>query len=159
MCGMSCSDADSHKVWIEDIRAVTGAEVTFPLVADHKRSIAAKLGILDRTNIAVELANLTTGVALTVRTLYIVKPDKTIAATMTYPATCGRNMDEISRVIDALQLAENQKVETPVNWKPGDEALVYFLLSDEDAEAQFGKDGYKVQEVPSEKKYMRWVKT
>ncbi|GKY91082.1 hypothetical protein MPSEU_000081000 [Mayamaea pseudoterrestris] len=159
VCALSCSDADSHKAWKEDIRAVTGAEINFPMIADPHRKWAAKLGVLDRTNITVEAATLATGVALNVRNVYIVKPDKTVALMMTYPASAGRNFDEIVRVIDALQVAEEKNVETPVNWKPGDDAVVYFLTPDEKADEQFGEGGYKVEEVPSGKRYMRWVKT
>lgn len=97
--------------------------------------------------------------ALNVRTVFIVKPDKTIALEMTYPASTGRNFDELERVIDALQLAERKSLETPVNWKPGDDAVVYFLIPDAEAGEQFGEGGFTVEDVPSKKRYMRWVKT
>lgn len=159
ICSLSCSDSDSHKAWIEDIRAVTGAEINFPMIADPSCKYAAKLGVLDRSNVTVELANMLTGVALNVRNVFIVKPDKTIALMMTYPASTGRNFDEIARVVDALQLAEKMNVETPVNWKPGDDAVIYFLTSDAEADQQFGEGKYTVEEIPSKKRYMRWVKT
>jgi alkyl hydroperoxide reductase subunit AhpC len=159
ICTLSCSDSDSHKAWIKDIRAVTGAEVNFPMIADPSRKYAAQLGVLDRTNLTVEMANLFTGVALNVRTVFIVKPDKTIGLMMTYPASTGRNFDEICRVIEALQLAESKGLETPVNWKPGDDAVVYFLTPDSEAESKFGEGGFTVEDVPSKKRYMRWVQT
>ena len=159
ICSLSCSDAESHKAWIEDIRSVTGAEINFPMIADPHGKYAAKLGVLDRTNVTVELSSLLTGVALNVRTVFIVKPDKTIGLMMTYPASTGRNFDEIMRVMDALQLAERKSLETPVNWRPGDDAVVYFLTPDAEAEEQFGEGGFTVEDVPSKKRYMRWVKT
>jgi alkyl hydroperoxide reductase subunit AhpC len=159
MCAVSCSDVESHKLWIEDIRAVTGADINFPIVADPDRDIAAKLGVLDRTNFAVEASNVLTGVALTARQVFILKPDKAIAVVLTYPAAIGRNFDELARIIDALQLVEDKHVETPVNWTAGQDTVAYFLLSDEDADAMFGEHGYTVQDLPSKKRYMRWVKT
>uniref|UniRef100_A0A6S9DZJ7 Thioredoxin domain-containing protein n=2 Tax=Ditylum brightwellii TaxID=49249 RepID=A0A6S9DZJ7_9STRA len=157
LCGFSCNDSDSHKGWIKDIEAVTNGEVKFPLFCDPNRDAAAKLGILD------ENLKDAKGLPLTVRSVYIIKPDKTIALMMTYPASTGRNFDEIIRVLDSLQLTANNSVATPVNWKQGEDVIVNFPLSNADADEKFGKDGYRIVEVPSEagkvldKNYLRYT--
>jgi len=160
VCGFSCNDAESHRGWVEDIQVATGCgDFKVPLFCDPDREHAVKLGVLDETNKNAK------GLPLTVRAAYILKPDKKIALIMYYPASTGRNYDEIFRVIDSLQLTGSEKLATPVNWKKGDNALVNFPLSDADADATFGKDGYKITEVPSEKgkdlpkHYLRWAPT
>lgn len=145
LCGFSCNDAESHKLWIEDIKAVTKGSVGFPLFADPDRVHATGLGILDESNKDSK------GLPLTVRSVFILKPDRTIALMMTYPASTGRNFDEIIRVIDSLQLTADKSVAMPVDWKQGEEVIVNFPLSNEAADAKFGKDGYRIVEVPSEK--------
>lgn len=158
LCGFSCNDASSHKAWIEDIKAATGADVTFPLFCDPNREHATELGILDETNKNAK------GLPMTVRSVYILKPDKSIALMMTYPASTGRNFDEIVRVIDSLQLTANNKVATPANWANGEDVIVNFPLTDKDADDFFGPDGYRVVDVPSEagkdipKHYLRYTK-
>lgn len=158
LVGFSCSDVDSHSAWIEDIKVVTGAEVKFPIFSDHKRDAAAELGILDESNKDAK------GMPLTVRSVFILKPDKTIALMMTYPASTGRHFDEILRVTDSVQLTANKSVATPVNWQRGDDLIVNFPLTDAAADEKFGKDGYRIVEVPSEmgkdipKHYLRYTK-
>lgn len=158
LCGYSCNDAASHKEWIRDIKHVTGGEVTFPLFCDPTREHAVKLGVLDETNKDAK------GLPMTVRSVFILKPDRTIALMMTYPASTGRNFDEIIRVIDSLQLTSNNKVATPADWKNGEEVIVNFPLTDKDADDFFGKDGYRIVDVPSEsgkdipKHYLRYTK-
>lgn len=158
LCGFSCNDADSHKGWIEDIKVATGQNVTFPLFCDPDRSISTKLGILDETN------KNSAGLPMTVRSVFILKPDRTVALLLTYPASCGRNFDEILRVVDSLQLTCTHSVATPVNWKKGSDVIVNFPLTDVDADEAFGKGGYTVVELPSEKDkdlpkhYLRYTK-
>lgn len=158
LCGFSCNDETSHKAWIADIAAVTGGKVKFPLFCDPNRDHAAMLGILDESNKDAK------GLPLTVRSVFILKPDKTIALMMTYPASTGRNFDEIIRVLDSLQLTVDKSLATPVDWKVGEEAIVNFPLSNADADKKFGKDGYRIVEVPSEmgkelpKNYLRYAK-
>ena len=131
---------------------------SFPLFCDPDRKVATQLKILDESNKDAK------GLPMTVRSVYFLKPDKTIALVMTYPASTGRNFDEIVRVLDSLQLTVNNAVATPVNWKGGDDVIVNFPLSNADADARFGVDGYKVVEVPSEsgktlaKNYLRYTK-
>lgn len=146
LIGFSCNDSTSHREWIEDIEVATGGKVDFPLFCDPTREHAVKLGILDEDIKDDE------GLPLTVRAVYILKP-KTfkIALMMVYPASSGRNFDEIIRSIDSIQLTANHFTATPANWKKGEEVLVNFPLSDSFADQFFGEDGYRIVEVPSEK--------
>lgn len=129
-----------------------------PMFCDPSREYSVKLGILDESNKDAA------GLPLTVRSVFILKPDKTVALTMGYPATVGRNFDEILRVIDSLQLTASKSVATPADWKYGEDVLVNFPLSDADADEKFGKDGWRIVEVPSEKgkdlpkHYLRYTK-
>lgn len=158
LCGFSCNSAESHTGWIEDIKAATGQDVTFPLFCDPDREKSVELGVLDETNKDAK------GLPMTVRSVFILKPDKTIALMLTYPATCGRNFDEILRSLDSLQLTSKESVATPVNWKQGEDVIVNFPLTDADADEKFGKDGYNVVDLPSEKgkelakHYLRYTK-
>ena len=160
LCGFSCNDQQSHKDWIMDIKAVTGGDVTFPLFCDPDREVAAALNILDESN-----KDLKSGLPLTVRSVFFLKPGtKDIALMMTYPASTGRNFDEILRVLDSLQLTATKSVATPVDWKKGEDVIVNFPLTNADADAKFGKGGYKIVDVPSEagkkdlvKNYLRYV--
>lgn len=145
LCGFSCNDGESHKGWIEDIKVATGQTVSFPLFCDPQREAAVQLGILDESNKDAK------GLPLTVRSVFILKPDRTVALMMTYPASTGRNFDEILRVTDSLQLTVTQALATPVDWQPGQEAIVNFPLTDAQADEKFGKGGYRIVEVPSEK--------
>jgi alkyl hydroperoxide reductase subunit AhpC len=113
LCGFSCSDVNSHKGWIEDIKTATGGQVNFPIFSDPDRDMATELGILDATTKDAK------GMPLTVRSVFILKPDKTIALMMTYPASTGRNFDEILRVVDSLKMTVTHSVATPVDWIPG----------------------------------------
>lgn len=157
LCGFSCNDAASHRGWIEDIASATGEHVSFPLFCDPGRDHAFNLGILDESNKDGK------GLPMTVRSVFILKPNKSIALMMTYPASTGRNFDEILRTLDSLQLTANHFVATPANWKKGEKVIVNFPLSDADADAKFGKNGYEIVDLPSEKgktlskHYLRYV--
>jgi alkyl hydroperoxide reductase subunit AhpC len=158
MCGFSCNSAESHRGWIEDIKAATGKDVEFPLFCDPEREKSVELGVLDETNKNAK------GLPMTVRSVFILKPDKTVALMLTYPATCGRNFDEILRCVDSLQLTTRESVATPVNWNKGDDVIVNFPLTDADADEKFGKDNYRIVDLPSEKDkeltkhYLRYTK-
>lgn len=158
MCGFSVNDAASHKKWIEDIKVATGQDITFPLFCDPNRRHALALGILDDTNKDAK------GLPMTVRSVYVIKPDHTIALVLTYPASSGRNFDEILRAVDTLQLTSEHDVATPANWRPGDKCIVNFPLSDAQAEEKFGRGGFDIVELPSEsgqtltKHYLRYTK-
>jgi len=156
--GFSCNTAQSHRDWIVDIKATTGEQVTFPIFCDPDRSHSKCLGILDDTNRDRK------GLPMTVRSVYILKPDKEVALVITYPASTGRNMQEILRVIDSLQLSHEYEVGTPANWTPGRRVLINATLSDNQAEGRFGRDKIEYVEVPSERfsgavrrHYLRYV--
>ncbi|MCW2924305.1 MAG: peroxiredoxin [Thermoleophilia bacterium] len=125
--GLSVDTIDRHGEWAEDIRDVTGATVNFPLIADKDRSIADKYGMIHPN------ANDT----MTVRSVFVVGPDKKVKLTLTYPAATGRDFNEILRTIDSLQLTAKHKVATPANWKQGEDVIITPAVSDEEAAERF----------------------
>ena len=126
--GVSVDPLDSHNEWKGDIADVTGNELNYPLIADPDRTVA------DLYDMIHPNANDT----LTVRSVFVIAPDNTVKLTLTYPASTGRNFDELLRVIDSLQLTANHSVATPADWKHGEDVIVSPALSDEEATAKFG---------------------
>jgi alkyl hydroperoxide reductase subunit AhpC len=129
--GLSVNGLSDHEVWSADIAETQGAEVNFPLIADPDRKVADLYGMVPPT----ALNN------LTVRSVFIIGPDKQIKLTLTYPASTGRNFFEILRVIDSLQLTAKHKVATPADWKQGEDVIITPGVSDEEADTRF--PGYK----------------
>ena len=127
LIGVSVDDLASHNAWIGDIAETQGTALNYPLIADPDRVVA---GLYDMIH---PNANDT----LTVRSVFVVGPDKKIKLTLTYPASTGRNIDEIIRVIDSLQLTAKFSVATPVNWEDGDDVIIGASVSDEDAKVKF----------------------
>jgi alkyl hydroperoxide reductase subunit AhpC len=127
--GVSVDSVDSHREWSADIAETQGQDLNFPLVGDEDRTVAQLYGMVHPK--ALEAA--------TVRTVFVIGPDKKVKLTLTYPAAIGRNVDEIVRVLDALQLSEKYAVSTPVNWRDGDDVIISPAISDEDAAARFRK--------------------
>jgi thioredoxin-dependent peroxiredoxin len=127
--GLSVDPVDSHNNWVSDIKDVTGNELNFPLLGDPDRTVANLYGMIHPN------ANTTT----TVRSVFIVGPDKKVKLIITYPASTGRNFEEILRVLDSLQLTAEYQVATPVNWKEGDDVIITVAVSDEDAKDKFPK--------------------
>lgn len=125
--GLSVDAVGDHERWADDIEATQGARPRFPLIGDADRSVATLYGMLHPKASAT----------LTVRSVFIIDAAKVIRATITYPASTGRNFDEILRVIDSLQLTDEQKVATPVNWQPGDDVIIVPSLSNDDARKLF----------------------
>jgi len=125
--GLSVDPADSHSKWAEDIRETQGHALNFPLIADADRKVS---GLYDMIH---PNANDT----LTVRSVFIIDPRKKVRLILTYPASTGRNFDEILRTVDSLQLTDKHSVATPVNWKDGDDVIIVPALSDEDAKKKF----------------------
>jgi alkyl hydroperoxide reductase subunit AhpC len=125
--GLSVDPADSHSKWAEDIEETQGQKLNFPVIADSDRKVS------DLYDMIHPNANDT----LTVRSVYVIGPDKKVKLMITYPASTGRNFDEILRVIDSLQLTANYSVATPVNWKDGDDCIIVPSLSDEQAKEKF----------------------
>lgn len=126
---VSVDDLDSHKRWVPDIEEVNGVTMNFPIIADENRNVATLYDMIHPN--ASEKA--------TVRSVFIIGPDKKIKLTLTYPASTGRNFNEILRVIDSLQLTSNYQVATPADWKEGDDTIVVPAVSTEDAIQKFPK--------------------
>ena len=125
--GLSVDGLDSHKGWAQDIEDVTGSALNFPLIADHDRKVS------DLYDMIHPNANDT----LTVRSVFVVGPDNKVKLTLTYPASTGRNFDELLRVIDSLQLTSEHAVATPADWKDGQDVIIGTSVTDEDAHKKF----------------------
>jgi thioredoxin-dependent peroxiredoxin len=125
--GLSVDPADSHKRWAEDIKETQGHALNFPVIADADRKVSGLYGMIHPN--ASE--------TFTVRSVFIIGPDKKVKLTITYPASTGRNFVEILRVIDSLQLTSDFSVATPVNWKHGEDVIIVPSVSDEDAKKKF----------------------
>ena len=148
LCALSCNDEASHQGWIQDINASQSADLQFPIVADPTRAVALLYNMLDPEDLDAA------GLPMTVRSVFIVAPDKKLKLMMIYPASTGRNFDEIIRVVDSLQLAVSHSVATPVNWKDGDDCMVLPTVKPEDVAGKFPK-GVDIKSVPSGKAYLR----
>ena len=125
--GLSVDPLDAHKEWSQDIKDVTGNAPNFPMIADADRKVADLYGMIHPN------ANDT----LTVRSVFVIGSDNKVKLTLTYPASTGRNFEEILRVIDSLQLTANHKVATPSDWKQGEDVIIVPALSDDEAKELF----------------------
>lgn len=130
---LSVDPVDSHIKWIDDINETQNTAVNFPIIADADRKVS------DLYDLIHPNANDT----LTVRSLFIIDPNKKVRLTITYPASTGRNFNEILRVVDSLQLTDNYKVATPANWVDGDEVVIVPSLKDEAEIAERFPKGYR----------------
>ena len=147
--GLSVDSADRHTDWSADIEQVTGHAPNFPIIADNDLAVSKAYGMLpaeatandERT--AIENA--------TVRTVFIISPDKMIRLAIAYPMSTGRNFDEILRALDSLQLTERAKVATPADWQPGEEVIILPSVGDDEARSLF-PDGWRAP-----KPYMRVI--
>jgi len=148
--GLSVDPVDDHKRWSADIKEVTGHAPSYPMIGDHDLAVAKMYDMLP-DDAGSSSQGRTAMNNLTVRTVYVVGPDKAIKAMISYPMTTGRNFDEILRVIDSAQLTAKHKVATPVNWKQGEDVIIAGSVSDEDAKKTY-PDGWK-----SPKPYIRIV--
>lgn len=135
--GISVDPVDSHQRWKQDIKDVTGHAVEYPLIGDPELKIA-KLYEMLPASAGSSSEGRTPADNATVRSVFVVGPDKKIKLSLTYPMTTGRNFDEILRVIDSLQLTAKHKVATPAQWKPGDDVIITPAVSDEEAQTKFG---------------------
>lgn len=129
---LSVDGIDSHHGWVKDINETQNTEVNFPIIADEDKTISY----------LYDMIHPNASVTATVRSVYVIGPDKTVKLIITYPASTGRNFDELLRVIDSLQLTAYHKVATPANWKRGEEVVITPAVSNEDAKALFPK-GFK----------------
>jgi len=148
---LSIDTVQDHKDWTKDIctyNSLGRESLGFPIIADEKRDLAVKFGMLDPDE------KDSAGMPLTCRAVFIISPDHRLKLSILYPATTGRNFDEILRVIDSLQLTAQKKVATPVNWKVGDEVMVVPSVAAADVPSLF-PEGVTVHTVPSGKGYLR----
>lgn len=129
---LSVDGVDSHMEWIKDINETQNTTVNFPIIADEDKHIAE----------LYDMIHPNASESFTVRSVFIIAPDKKIKLTLTYPASTGRNFDELLRVIDSLQLTAKYSVATPANWKDGDKVVISTSVKDEDIAAKFPK-GYE----------------
>lgn len=129
---LSVDGLESHKGWVNDINETQNVTVDYPIIADEDRKVAE----------AYDMIHPNADATLTVRSVYVIGPDKKIKLIITYPASTGRNFDELLRVIDSLQLTAYHKVATPANWKHGEEVVISPAVSNEDAKNIF-KKGFK----------------
>ncbi|MCU1453454.1 MAG: peroxiredoxin [Acidimicrobiales bacterium] len=127
--GLSVDTSDSHGNWAQDIKDVTGNELNFPLIADSDKKVAD----------LYDMIHPNASDTMTVRSVFIIGPDNKVKLTLTYPASTGRNFDEILRVIDSLQLTAEYKVATPSDWKDGEDVIIVPAVSDDEAKERFPK--------------------
>ncbi|HEX8802819.1 MAG TPA: peroxiredoxin [Acidimicrobiales bacterium] len=140
--GLSVDPLDSHAGWSRDITDVTGSELNFPLIADPDRSVADLYDMIHPN--ALETA--------TVRSVFVIGPDNKVKLTLTYPASTGRNFEELLRVIDSLQLTANHSVATGADWKQGEDVIIVPAVSDDEARQRF-PNGWEAK-----KPYLRLTK-
>jgi len=138
---VSVDPLEKHKGWVNDINETQHTTVTFPIIADDDRNVATLYDMIHPKASATA----------TVRSLFVIGPDKAVKLIITYPASTGRNFQEVLRVIDSLQLTANYSVATPADWKPGEDVIVVPAVSTEEAERKFPK-GLKIV-----KPYLRYT--
>jgi alkyl hydroperoxide reductase subunit AhpC len=125
--GLSVDPSDSHKGWAKDIEETQGAALNFPLIADHDRKVSDLYGMIHPN----------ASDTMTVRSVFVLDPSHKVRLTLTYPASTGRNFDELLRVIDSLQLTDKHKVATPGNWKHGEDVIIVPSVTNEQARELF----------------------
>jgi len=151
LIGLSVDPVDNHHKWAADIEETQGHMPKYPMIGDHDLAVAKLYNMLP-ADIEGGAEGRTAATNATVRSVFIVGPDKRIKLMMTYPMTTGRNFDEILRVLDSMQLTARYKVATPVNWKQGEDVIIAGSVSDEDARKLF-PEGWKAP-----KPYLRITK-
>uniref|UniRef100_A0A914QKV0 1-Cys peroxiredoxin n=1 Tax=Panagrolaimus davidi TaxID=227884 RepID=A0A914QKV0_9BILA len=155
LLALSCDDVNSHAAWSKDILHYAAekngmksdSSLAFSIIADSKRELASSLGMIDPDEKDSK------GMPLTARAVFIIGPDKKLKLSILYPATVGRNFDEILRIVDALQLTASKPVATPVDWQPGKACMIVPTLSADEATKAFAE--IKIHELPSGKQYLR----
>jgi alkyl hydroperoxide reductase subunit AhpC len=139
--GLSVDTLERHAGWNADIAETQGTAVNFPMISDADRKVSDLYGMVHPE----------ADPSVTVRTVFVIDPAKKVRLMLTYPPSTGRNFQEVLRVIDSLQLTDRHKVATPVNWQPGERAIIVPSVSDEQARERFPR-GWEAQ-----KPYLRWV--
>ena len=148
--GLSVDPVDNHAAWSQDIEETQGHAVNYPLIGDPELAVAKLYDMLP-ADAGDAAEGRTAADNATVRSVFLVGPDKTIKAMLTYPMSTGRNFDEVLRLLDSCQLTAKHKVATPVNWQRGEDVIIVPAVSDEEAKAKF-PDGWKAP-----KPYLRIV--
>jgi len=138
---ISVDGLDSHSKWVPDIEETQGIKLNYPIIADPDRKVS----------VLYDMIHPNASDNFTVRSVFVIGPDKKVKLTITYPASTGRNFDEILRVIDSLQLTANFSVATPVNWKHGEDVIIVPAVKDEDIPAKFPKGHKRI------KPYLRYT--
>jgi len=147
--GLSIDPVDDHKRWAKDIEETQGTAPNYPIIGDSDLEVAK---LYDMIHPNATGGKRTAADNATVRSVFVVGPDKKVKLTLTYPMTTGRNFDEVLRVLDSIQLTAKHKVSTPVNWKPGEDVIIAGSVSDDEAKQKY-PEGWK-----SPKPYLRIVK-
>jgi alkyl hydroperoxide reductase subunit AhpC len=151
LIGLSVDSVHSHGNWLRDIEETQGAKVNYPLIGDPKLEVAKLYDMLP-AEAGDSCEGRTPANNATVRTVFVIGPDKKIKLMISYPMTTGRNFDEILRVVDSIQLSSQYRVATPVNWRPGDDVIIQASVSDDEARKMF-PGGWKAP-----RPYLRMVK-
>jgi len=149
--GLSIDPVNDHTEWAKDIEETQGSAVNYPMIGDIDLNVAKLYGMFPADE-SGDASGRTAMTNATVRSVFMIAPDKNIKLILTYPMTTGRNFDEVLRVLDSMQLTAAHKVATPVNWKSGEDVIVVAAVSDEDAEKQHPDGVRKI------KPYLRYVK-
>ena len=150
LIGLSADAVENHSKWADDIKETQGSEVKYPMIGDTDLAVAKLYNMLPADEVAAD--GRTAANNATIRSVFIIGPDKKIKLMLTYPMTTGRNFDEILRVLDSMQLTAKHKVATPVNWKDGDDVIIVPGVSDDEAKKVYPA-GFKTL-----KPYLRLVK-
>jgi alkyl hydroperoxide reductase subunit AhpC len=148
--GLSVDPVDDHKRWLGDIHDATGHRPNYPLIGDNELKVAKLYDMLPE-DAGTSSAGRTAATNQTVRTVYVIGPDKTIKAMLSYPMSTGRNFDEVLRLLDSCQMTAKHKVATPVNWKHGDDVIIVPAVSDDEAKKKY-PEGWRAP-----KPYLRYV--
>jgi alkyl hydroperoxide reductase subunit AhpC len=149
--GVSVDTVEDHEKWVKDIEETQGNKVTYPIIDGSDLKVAKAYDML-HSNASGEASKRTAADNATVRSVFVIGPDKKIKATLTYPMSTGRNFDEVLRLLDSIQLTAKHKVATPANWKPGGDVVIAPSVSNDEAKQKY-PDGWK-----SPKPYLRIVK-
>ena len=138
--GLSVDPVGNHEQWVEDIKAISGATLNYPLIADTDFSVSKAYGMLP-TDVDGDPTSRTAAQNATLRNVFVIGPDKKIKLVLIYPMTTGRNFDEVLRVIDSLQLTAEHQVATPAQWQPGNNVIIAGSVTDEQAKERY-PDGW-----------------
>jgi len=148
--GLSIDSVEDHKAWSKDIAETQGHAPNYPIIGDTDLNVAKAFGMI-HPNATGKAKDRKAADNATVRSVFLIGPDKAVKAMITYPMSTGRNFDEVLRLLDSCQLTAQHQVATPVNWKQGEDVIIVPALSDEDAKAKF-PDGWRAP-----KPYLRIV--